>query len=188
MASSLLVAGGLHVLALQTPETSLRDRARLIVRQALCEELAKHLAVKEESIALVCAPGTPIRLATPWERIGISVSHEPGLSLAAINLDGAVGVDLMRLGEPLPDIEMLARDYLGPTASLAIAGQSAAMRQLAFARAWTRHEASLKCLAVPLGEWTPELEARLAACSSTELAMPAGWVAAVATSRASTKP
>ena len=180
---AVLAVAGVHVLALPTPATPRRDAARLIVRQALRAELARLLAVEEERIDLICAPGLPIRLAPPWERVGISVSHEPGLSLAAIKLDGAVGIDLMRLAGPLTDIATLARDYLGPLASLAIARQPAARQQLAFARAWTRLEASLKCLALPLGEWTPELAARLATCVCEDLVMADGWVAAVATRR-----
>jgi len=74
----------------------------------------------------------------------------------------------------------LARDYLGPGAAAALAKLPAEQRQCAFAQAWTRLEARLKCLALELREWTPEFEVRLAACSVAELAMPAGWVAAVA--------
>lgn len=180
MVTTLRAVGGLHILALPTPESPLRDGARLIVRQALREALAKLLAVEEESIFLICSPGAPIRLAPPWSRIGISVSHEPGLSLAAINLHGPVGIDLMQLSKPLPDIEILARDYLGPVATFAITSQPPKKRHQAFALAWTRLEACLKCLALPLNEWTPELDARLATCSIKELAMPAGWLAAVA--------
>ena len=177
----LLLADGLYVLAVQTPETLLRDNARKAVRRALCTALSELLAAKKGRIALTSSPGQAIRLAPPWSHIGISVSHEPGLSLAAIHLGGAVGIDLMRLGAPIADIELLAHDYLGPAEAIAIGTQPTEMRQLAFAHVWTHLEARLKCLALPLNEWAPELETQLAACTVTELTMPSGWIAAVAT-------
>lgn len=181
MATPLMAADGLHVLTIATPNSQFRESARLITRQALRAALAQLLALKEEEISLVSAPGAPIRPAPPWDHIGISVSHQPGLSLAAIHLAGPVGIDLMQLGEPLPDIDALARDYLGPAEAAVLATQSAEKRQLAFAQSWTRLEARLKCLALPLREWMPELDTLLATCVVTELPMPAGWIAAVAT-------
>lgn len=183
----LLAADGLYVLPVKTPETLLRDSARQIVRRALGDALTKILAAKDGSIELLSSPGQPIRLAPPWSHIGISVSHEPGLSLAAVHLGGPVGIDLMRLGAPIAEIELLAHDYLGPAETLAIGTQPVEMRQLAFANAWTRLEARLKCLALPLNEWAPELETQLATCTVTELAMPSGWIAAVATGPTSTQ-
>ncbi|HJV93860.1 MAG TPA: 4'-phosphopantetheinyl transferase superfamily protein, partial [Azonexus sp.] len=119
-------------------------------------------------------------LAPPWQDVGISVSHEPGLSLAVIHRAGPVGIDLLRLDSPLPDLDQLARDYLGPATAAALAALPATQRQAAFAGAWCRLEAGLKCLGMALGEWTPETGRQLADCTFTDIAMPAGWVAAVA--------
>ncbi|MDP3538040.1 MAG: 4'-phosphopantetheinyl transferase superfamily protein [Azonexus sp.] len=178
----------LHILKVKTPETTQRDIARQLVRQAIRTALAKLLAVDEESISLISSPGQPIRLTAPWDHVGISVSHEPGLSLAAINLAGPVGIDLLRVGVPLAEIDALARDYLGPTEAIAIASTPLAQRQMAFALAWARLEARLKCLALPLIEWTPALAEQLATCTVTELVVPTGWVAAVATLSANLSP
>lgn len=180
--ASAMAADNLHILTIETPETPFRGNARLLVRQALHAALVKLLAVDEADISLISTPGLSVRLAPPWEHIGISLSHEPGLSLAAIHLAGPVGIDLMRLGKPLPDIERLARDYLGPAAAAAIAGQAGEKQQSGFAQAWVCHEARLKCLALPITEWTPELDKQLARCTATNLAMPVGWIAAVARS------
>lgn len=177
----------LHILRVRTPETPQRDRARQLVRQALSASLARLLAVGEETVSLISNPGEPIRLAAPWDHIGLSISHEPGLSLAAINLNGAVGIDLLRVGLPLAEIAALAGDYLGPAEAKAIAGTPLPRRQEAFALAWTRLEAKLKCLTLPLSEWTPALAAQLATCTVAELAVPAGWVAAVATLNGSSR-
>lgn len=174
---------GLHVLSVTTPATPLRAEARRIVRAALRQALASLLPADTDDISLISAPGLPVRLAAPWDGVGLSVSHEAGRSVAAINLNGAVGIDLLRPGVALPDIDLLSRDYLGPHAAAAIAGISAAERQTAFARAWTAHEASLKCLGLPLAEWTPALASRLATCTRIEISMPPGWIATVAISK-----
>lgn len=176
----LVVADGLLVIALRTPETPHRETARHLVRQALGKTLGGLLGVDETSLLLVSHPGQGIRLAPPWQEIGISVSHEPGLSLAAVHRTGPVGIDLMRLGAPLPDLAAVARDYLNPATAATLAALPATQRQPAFARAWCRLEAGLKCLGMALDEWTPEMGRRLAGCAITDIAMPAGWVAAVA--------
>ncbi|HXE40807.1 MAG TPA: 4'-phosphopantetheinyl transferase superfamily protein [Azonexus sp.] len=176
----MLAADGLLVIAVRTPDTPHRDAARHLVRQTLGKTLGEMLAVDEHSLSLLSQPGQGIRLAPPWQDIGISVSHEPGLSLAAIHRAGPVGIDLLRLGPPLPDLDRLARDYLGPFTVAALAALPATQRQPAFAGAWCRLEAGLKCLGTPLGEWTPEIGQQLAGCTYTDIAMPAGWVAAVA--------
>lgn len=180
IATPLVVGDGLLVIAVRTPDTPHRDRARQLVRQALGKTLGAMLAVDEGCLSLLSQPGQGIRLAPPWSNIGISVSHQPGLSLAAIHRAGPVGIDLMRLGPPLSDLDQVARDYLGPATAAALAALPATQRQPAFARAWCRLEAGLKCLATALGEWTPETGRRLAGCTYTDIAMPAGWVAAVA--------
>lgn len=175
-----MTGDGLHILTIETPETPIRDSARQLVRQALKAALAQLLAVDEADISLISTPGLPVRLAPPWDHIGLSFSHEPGLSLAAIHLAGPVGIDLMRLGKPLPDIERLARDYLGPAVAATLASQASEKQQLEFAQAWVCQEARLKCLALPMTEWTPEIDKQLARCSAASLAMPVGWIAAVA--------
>jgi 4'-phosphopantetheinyl transferase len=171
---------GLHLRCLKTPETPLRESARRIVRNALRETLASLLPAAGESLALISVPGQPIRLAPPWADVGLSVSHEPGLSLFAINLDGPVGVDLLRVAAMPADIEAVAHDYLGPDTARALDLLPAGQRRHAFAVTWTRLEACLKCLALELREWTPELAERLVPCRVANLVMPAGWVGAVA--------
>ena len=48
------------------------------------------------------APETNLCLSMPDKQIGISISHEQGLSIAAICLDGVVGIDLVLID---PEIE-----------------------------------------------------------------------------------
>lgn len=181
MIERLLETDNIVAVAIETPETPIRDRARAMVRSTLRTLLADKLGTAETTIQLISHPGCPIRLALPWSHVGLSVSHEPGRSAMAINVDGPIGIDLLRLGPALPDIALLSRDYLGPLASAELAALAPARQQIGFARAWCRFEAGLKCLGLPLSEWSPTLEARLGACSLSDLPMPPGWIAAIAT-------
>lgn len=179
----LQVIQGVRILAVNTPADASRAQARALVRQAIREDFAAGVGVDAGSLALLSSPGAPPCLGPPWQQVGVSISHEAGLSLAAIRREGAVGIDLLRLGpllEDLDDLDALASDYLGPEAVRALGALPAGERPLAFAQAWARHEARLKCRGLDLQEWTPELAARLRTLTVIDLAMPAGWVAALA--------
>jgi len=178
--SALTNGQDLHFLSLATPDTTPRAEARARIRQALHEALLHLLAADPESVALITTPGEPVRLAPPWADIGLSISHEPGLSLAVINLAGPAGIDLLRVASAPVGSDAVAHDYLGPEVARVLAGLSGEQRQHAFAQAWTRLEARLKCLGLELREWSPALEARLTGCRVTDLAMAEGWVGAVA--------
>ncbi|HPT48587.1 MAG TPA: 4'-phosphopantetheinyl transferase superfamily protein [Accumulibacter sp.] len=170
-------------MAIPTPADARRETVRRIVRQTLAERLAELLDTNVEAIgSLGGPPGRAPCLAAPWSRVGLSLSHEPGLSLAAVRLHGPVGIDLFRLGTALPDLERLSRDYLGPATAAMLAAQPDAERQTAFAKAWTTHEARLKCLGLALDEWSPTLARHLARCRTASLTAPENghWVAALA--------
>ena len=171
------------VISLVTPETTLRHAARARVRSAFQDVLGALLYRPAASIALISQPGQAILLDLPETRIGLSVSHAPGLTVAAIRVGGAIGIDLIRI-EPgvaeLPDWERVAQDYLGPQSCRQLATLPPAQRAAAFAQAWTRWEAGLKCLGLGLTEWTPALESRLASCVVRALAVPDHYGAAMA--------
>ncbi|WP_295990821.1 4'-phosphopantetheinyl transferase superfamily protein [Rugamonas sp.] len=189
--------GGAHdifVLAVRTDEGRQRERARLQIREAVRVALSRVLDIDPAAIALPAAQGRAPRVvlnpaparaginatetaaatAAP-SGIGISISHESGLSLAAVNLRGAIGVDLMRVHE-VADWEVVARDYLGPDAARTLAAIPAGQRAKAFAAAWTAREAGLKCLGLALQEWQP---APLP-CRQLELLLPDGYAGSVA--------
>lgn len=171
------------VLSIATPDTSIRDAARALARSALRETLGELLQRAPDSVPLISRPGQPIRLDAPGTQPGLSVSHERGLTLAAIHFGGAVGIDLMRVGQPsdcLADWEPVARDYLGRRAADRIAGLAPAERAPAFARAWTRLEASLKCHGLQMQEWSAALEQKLARCRLFELDLPPGFIGTLA--------
>lgn len=171
------------VISLVTPDTTLRHAARARIRTALQDLLGALLRRPAASIALISQPGQAILLDWPETRIGLSVSHAAGLSVAAIRLGGAIGIDLIRVesgAAELPDWERVAQDYLGPQSCRQLATLPSAQRAVAFAQAWSRWEASLKCLGLGLTEWTPALQSRLASCAISALAVPEPYAGAMA--------
>jgi 4'-phosphopantetheinyl transferase len=172
----------LVVISIATPDSTLRDAARAQLRGAVREVLGLRLDRAPETIALVSTPGRALRVDLPGHRIGLSASHESGISVAAIHRCGAVGVDIMRLTEEF-EWQPVARDYLGMQALARIACRPQHEQLPAFAQEWTRLEACLKCLGVGLQEWNPSLERRIGACRSIELELPAGLFGAVACSQ-----
>lgn len=176
-------ADGLQLFSLATPASPHRDGARQLVRNALREILAPLLGCAPTAVPLRSAPGLPLRLDIPEGQIGLSVSHEAGLSLLAIHLHGPVGIDLLRVADlPVDDTELqrLSMDYCGEEAPASLATLPKEARRQAFAQSWVKLEASLKCLGEGLTEWSPERQVMLADCRIRELALPEGMVGAVA--------
>lgn len=185
--AALRGAQGLAVIHVATPDTEIRHAAREHVRTTLRELLAALLQQPAATLPLITQPGQGLVLDLPGTPIGLSVSHAPGFSVAAVHRHGTVGVDVMRTGEAadgMPDWETVARDYLGPQAQARIHQVTPQQRAGAFAREWTALEARLKCMGMGLTEWTPALEQRLAGCAVTALDVPPGFCGAVAVPKA----
>jgi 4'-phosphopantetheinyl transferase len=152
-----------------------RPRARVRIREAIHDAL---LALTGESVTLHGESGeAPWAIRADGTRVGLSISHEGALSIAAINLHGAVGVDMLHTQLPA-DALAVTLDYLGPDAAQALTVADPEQRPAAFASAWTDHEARLKCLGIDLGEW--DANPLLAACRVTALALPQGLIGALA--------
>ena len=148
---TVLWAGdGVLVIGTVPPPSRMAPRTRL--RQAVREAAAQWLKVDIESIAVESTPGDPPRLLLAGGVVGLSFSHDEGISLAAVHLHGAVGIDVMRV-QDVPDWANLARDYLGPQVAEKLAACPDAQRPLRLAQAWTAREAALKCAGLPLMEW-----------------------------------
>jgi 4'-phosphopantetheinyl transferase len=175
----LKAESGVIIRHIATPDGPIRDVARAKVRQALREILGGALGCVPEAVPLSDVPGQPLRLEGAHRNIGISVSHEAGMSLVAVRLQGAVGVDLMRVAQ-VPDWAQVAHDYLGPQVCARIGSEPLAAQPAAFASAWTRFEACLKCHGFPLEEWSLVLEQALARCTVAHLDLPADYVGSVA--------
>ena len=163
-----------------------REAARLSIRIALTAALAEVTGLPTARIRIGGASGeapfASVSCGSPGERrIGVAISHDGELSVAAFRLDGGpVGIDVMQVTD-VPDWEAVARDYLGPDCAAALGRVPAAARADAFARAWSEREARLKCMGMPLAEWDAAEAGRLGACSCRAIALPAGYVGTVAT-------
>ena len=162
-----------------------REAARRAIRDAIHAALARLCGVAEGDIDVPAGPGeTPFAAvatgaASLPRRIALAISHDEDISVAAIGMDRAVGIDVMRI-EAIPDWQALARDYLGPDVAASLAALSLKERPAALARAWSEREARLKCFGRPLDEWHAGDDAALASCACGELALPAGYVGVVA--------
>jgi 4'-phosphopantetheinyl transferase len=143
---------GLCVIGIKT--TSLRSVQRANIRRAAREVLAALTGEPASCFGFYSPSGGPLNVIVGGHDsdIGCSFSHEDGYSLAAIHLGGVIGVDLMRV-QDIPDWQAVARDYVGPAVTAHLQATPAAERPLAFALAWTRREAELKCLGSQLTEW-----------------------------------
>lgn len=160
-----------------------REAARRAIRAALRTALAAAIGVDESRVRLDTVPGqaphATIDAGNKRRHAWLSISHDGDVSLATFRFDGAIGVDVMRIA-PTPDQVDVARDYLGPAAAAALAACPAPQRPRAFARAWSEHEARLKCLGLQLEEWRPEQTARLLPIAVRELEVPDGYVGCLA--------
>ncbi|WP_172202421.1 4'-phosphopantetheinyl transferase superfamily protein [Niveibacterium sp. COAC-50] len=166
------------VLALALAPDMPRADARARVREAAREYIAARLRVAPESLTLRASPGLPPQLV--GYALGLSFSHEPGCSLVAVNWDGPVGVDLMRVALP-EDWAAVARDYLGPAIAEHIAATPLELRAEAFSQAWTQLEASLKLRGEALREW--RAGDVVDACRCSPLTLPAGYIGTLALPR-----
>lgn len=164
---------------------SAREAARLRIRAELTTALAVHFGIDAGRIALHSpqgvAPWAVVALDEGDQRVALSISHDGDISVAAYSFNGAVGIDVMSIS-PVPDWESVARDYLGPEAARKLAARSDGERDAAFAHAWSKHEARLKCLGLQLSEWCDERAVALQACRCFPLALPDGYVGHVALS------
>ena len=165
------------VLTVRHQNGSGREQARLALRSALIARLAAGLGVASARLAVQSAPGSAPRMLLDGALLAgsLSISHADALSVAVHSATNKVGVDLM-LVEELEDWAPVARDYLGTGVAAALAATAPAERMRAFAQAWTAREAQLKCLGLPLAEWS----ATPPACHLVQLDLAPGHVATLA--------
>jgi 4'-phosphopantetheinyl transferase len=169
------------VIGIQAQEA--REAARRAIREAIVAELALFTKLPSQRIALHTPEGqVPYALLdTPdgQRRAHLAISHDGALSLAAISLQGPVGIDVTLVMD-IPDWEPVARDYLGPAVTAALAALPAGERTRAFALAWSEREARLKYLGRELVEWSKDGDRPLAACCCRPLALPEGYAGVLA--------
>ena len=160
-----------RVWALPTPPGAPRDTVRALARAALADLLGVPTLTNQR--------GEPPR-APARPDLHLSLSHAEGLSLLACH-GAPVGVDVQAL--PVQADAATAALFMGPNWLPAQSSQAQeAHISIAFASAWTQHEARLKCAREPLVEWSEALAARLAPyrCAPLHGATLRGWCAALA--------
>jgi 4'-phosphopantetheinyl transferase len=176
-------AAGTRVCLVGVAGQSERNAARQAIRQAVRCALRPLFGVEADAIGMHAvsgqAPYAMVRLGAEARRVALAFSHDEAMSVAAIGLDGLVGIDVMRIVEA-PDWQAVARDYLGPQVADALAALAPGARPCAFARAWSEREARLKCLGWPIGEWRAGEENELHTCRCLPLALPDGYVGTLA--------
>jgi 4'-phosphopantetheinyl transferase len=180
--SRRLVAEFNEVIVIGIQDEAGREAARRAIREAIAAELALLSGLPPQRIALHTPEGqVPYALldtAAGQRRIGIAISHDGALSLAAIAPLGAVGIDVTLVMD-VPDWEAVARDYLGPAVAARLAALPAAERPAAFAMDWSEREARLKCLGRELVEWSEDGDRELAGLRCRPLALPLGYAGAL---------
>lgn len=181
-----LAEHGLVLVSVATPADASRELARQRIRSALSDLLSNNFDIPAAQIQLDHEPGKRPgqHLAVPGHHIALSISHEPGLSIAAI-CDGrpatTIGIDLLRIAH-LPDWRDVAGLYLGEQITASIASAPLTQQASYFAAHWARLEATFKCRGLPLSEWSAQLERELSGCTFSELDLPEGYAGALAIS------
>ena len=181
---ALRSAQAMAVISIATPATENRQVARSLVRSALREALAALLDQPAVSIVLTSLPGGAIYADSSVCQLSLSISHSPGVSIAAICQGAAIGIDVMQIEAitpGYPEWMRLAGEYLGPRVTAKLQSAPSATFPSAFAQVWTDFEAALKCLGLGLTEWSPELARQLAGCRVLALDLPANCCGSVAT-------
>jgi 4'-phosphopantetheinyl transferase len=181
-ASKLRVENGLLVIALRTLLTTKREEARRLIRIAIQDVLALLLNCAASEIKLLSQAGQAIKLANSGHKISLSISHESGISLAAFNMHGHVGIDLIAIDSiPEPaELRTITAEYLGSKVAEYIFKQPVESQKKAFAKVWTAFEASLKLKGEALVEWGAARDEQLKNISSIQLNLAEGYIGAIA--------
>jgi len=115
--------------------------------------LGAYLQADPRALRFGAGPHGKPDLAAPAAPLRFNLSHSAEVALYAFATDVPVGVDIEVRRRPIDPIG-LARRALGPEEACRLAVLDPALREREFLRAWTRHEAILKCLGVGIA--TPE--------------------------------
>ena len=123
---------------------SLDEGGRQAARTALGDLLAAYLGTATAPGLHLDEGGKP-RLAEAPERLSFNLSHSGELALIALAPgEVEVGVDVERLRRRRDPARLAAR-WLPPVDAAAVAAAADRDREEVFHRAWTRHEARVKC-------------------------------------------
>ena len=89
-------------------------------------------------------------------RISFNMSHADDLTIVAVTLAQAVGVDVESV-RPIPELDNIARDYFSDAERALLQSSPAGLKEQAFCLCWTRKEAYVKAvgkgLSIPLNSF-----------------------------------
>ena len=142
------------------------DRRRFIVaRGCLREILARYLGIAPAIIQFTYGDyGKPglANVTLPPSQLKFNLAHSGELAVYAFTLIGEVGVDLERIRPDFDGAEV-ARRFFSPSEVAKLDQFSAAARQQAFFRCWTRKEAFIKAKGLGLSIALDQFDVTLAA-------------------------
>ncbi|MFZ6844996.1 4'-phosphopantetheinyl transferase family protein [Undibacterium sp. RuTC16W] len=150
------------VIAVSTDSTQDRTKARQQIRSAIITLIQRCYQIDVRDIEIATSSGTAPRLLFSDHEAALSISHEAGLSLAAICLDSSVGIDLLHtknLAKESFEWQDIARIYLDPDRHQMIRSLTPEQQLLSFAQEWTMLEARYKCAGMALSEWSDTVAA-----------------------------
>lgn len=181
---ALCVTKDVVVIGITTADTTDRTAARTQVRSAIIDVVSALIDCDPALLHLTNTPGQAPTLtgAANAMHIGVSIAHEAGMSVAAINLHGRIGIDIVQMVSIIAatsDWPQMAQDYLGPAAAARISSTETAERARRFAAEWTAQEARLKCVGHGLVEWNAA-PASIAQLQVRPLDLPPQWIGALA--------
>lgn len=167
------------VISLSFPQNLQREVARQQLHLAITELLMQAFSCAAEQIRLIRVAGSRLQCFVAGQEIFISVSHEPGISLAAISQKQLPGIDLMAV-KAMDDWQDVADIYFPPQQIAALQQAQDDERAVLFAQYWTMMEARFKCAGIAMTEYDEhvqqQMESALKDCCSYALALPAGYI------------
>jgi 4'-phosphopantetheinyl transferase len=132
---------------LSEPRAELWARSRGLLRALL----GRYLQREPASLRFAAgAHGKPALSNRDANGLAFNLSHSGQLALYAFSAGAAVGVDI-EVGRRSVQELAVARSWLGAAQARRLEALEPAARRREFLRAWTRHEAQLKCLGVGFG-------------------------------------
>jgi 4'-phosphopantetheinyl transferase len=113
--------------------------------------LGRYLDRDPSSLRFVAGEhGKPALSEAATAELAFNMSHSGELALYAFSSAGAVGVDIETARRPIDEVA-IAKRTLGAAEAARLKALEPTARRREFLKAWTRHEAELKCLAVGIG-------------------------------------
>ena len=167
------------VIGLSFPPNLQRETARQQLHLAITELLMQTFSSAAEEIRLIRVAGSKLQCFIATQEVFISVSHEPGLSLAAISQKQQPGIDLMAIKQ-MDDWLDVAGIYFSPQQIAALQQAQDGERATLFAQYWTMMEARFKCAGIAMTEYDDRVQQQMASVLKDAqiyaLALPAGYI------------